>query len=64
MASIVSRFLKRRFTLAALSIILYWILSSPYNTFETEIVLHGTKPEVVWEYVADFSKMKTLNPTM
>ncbi|KAL1401165.1 hypothetical protein pipiens_006826 [Culex pipiens pipiens] len=64
MASIVSRFLKRRFTLAALSIILYWILSSPYNTFETEIVLHRTKPEVVWEYVADFSKMKTLNPTI
>ncbi|EDS32223.1 conserved hypothetical protein [Culex quinquefasciatus] len=64
MASIASRFFKRRFTLAALSIILYWILSSPYNTFETEIVLHGTKPEVVWEYVADFSKMKTLNPTI
>uniref|UniRef100_A0A8D8FD28 (northern house mosquito) hypothetical protein n=1 Tax=Culex pipiens TaxID=7175 RepID=A0A8D8FD28_CULPI len=64
MASIVPRFLKRRSTLAALSIVLYWILSSPYNTFETEIVLHRTKPEVVWEYVADFSKMKTLNPTI
>uniref|UniRef100_A0A1Q3F8U8 Uncharacterized protein n=1 Tax=Culex tarsalis TaxID=7177 RepID=A0A1Q3F8U8_CULTA len=65
MASIIiSRFFKRRLVITALGLALYWILSSPYNAFQTEIVLPRTKPELVWEYVADFSKMKTLNPTI
>ena len=29
-----------------------------------EIIIKNSKPEHVWEFVADFSNMKKLNPTM
>lgn len=35
-----------------------------YQTYESQEVLKNVKPEKVWEYVADFSKMKALNPSI
>lgn len=31
---------------------------------ETSLILEKANPTDVWEYVADFSNMKHLNPTM
>ncbi|GAB0098927.1 uncharacterized protein DMENIID0001_147370 [Sergentomyia squamirostris] len=42
----------------------YVIFSSGYNDYRSETTIAGAKPEQVWEYVADFSKMKLLNPTI
>lgn len=59
------RWNKRRLVSVALSgIVLYLILSAKYNNFTAEIVIKNQKPEDVWNFVADFSKMKLLNPTM
>lgn len=59
------RWNKRRLVSVALSgIVLYLILSAKYNKFTAEIVIKNQKPEDVWNFVADFSKMKLLNPTM
>lgn len=45
-------------------IFVYLFLFSRYQTYEIEEVIKNVKPEAVWEYVADFSKMKSLNPTI
>lgn len=45
-------------------IFVYLFLFSRYQTFEYQEVIKNVKPEAVWEYVADFSKMKTLNPSL
>jgi hypothetical protein len=45
-------------------IFIYLFLFSRYQTFETQVVLKNTKPEKVWEVIADFGKMKSFNPTM
>lgn len=59
------RWNKRRLVSVALSgIILYLIFSARYNKFTAETVIKNQKPEDVWNFVADFSKMKSLNPTM
>lgn len=50
--------------LGAALFVLYWIFSASKNTYEAEIIIKNTKPELVWEYVADFHKMHLLNPTM
>lgn len=50
--------------LGAALLVLYWIFSASRNTYEAEVTIKNTKPEFVWEYVADFHKMHLLNPTM
>ena len=45
-------------------IFVYLLLFSRYQTFEYQEVIKNVKPERVWEYVADFSKMKKLNPSI
>lgn len=45
-------------------LLLYWIFSASRNTYKAEVIIKNTKPEHVWEYVADFHKMRLLNPTM
>ncbi|XP_055532891.1 uncharacterized protein LOC129723001 [Wyeomyia smithii] len=63
--NMVARFSRRRIVIITVSIIvLYNILSSSYSEYKTDTIIYRTKPEVVWEYVADFSKMKKLNPTI
>ena len=34
------------------------------HTVSFEFVIKNSTPESVWEFVADFSNMKKLNPTM
>ncbi len=56
---------KQRMIIAILIIlILYCCLILPYNVHKQEQIIKNVKPEHVWEFVADFSKMKTLNPTI
>lgn len=43
---------------------LYVVFSASNNKYEVDTVIRHTKPDKVWEFVADFSKMKLLNPTM
>lgn len=45
-------------------IFVYLLLFSRYQTFEYQEVIENAKPETVWETVADFSKMKSFNPTI
>lgn len=47
-----------------LVVVIYWISSASKNTFETEQVLPHVQPASVWNFVADFSNMPLLNPTM
>ncbi|XP_052859912.1 uncharacterized protein LOC128267163 [Anopheles cruzii] len=59
------RWARRRLLIATvMAIALYYLLSSSYRTHEVSSILPHTKPEDVWEYLADFSHMKKLNPTI
>ncbi|XP_050075629.1 uncharacterized protein LOC126563062 [Anopheles maculipalpis] len=63
--SIAVRWAKRRvFVTLTIVIVLYYFLSSPYQKYHISTIIPGTKPEDVWEFVADFSRMKKLNPTI
>ncbi|XP_035786724.1 uncharacterized protein LOC118463899 [Anopheles albimanus] len=54
-----------RMLIATLSAIaLYFFLSSGYREYELSGVVPHTKPEDVWDFLADFSHMKRLNPTI
>lgn len=56
---------KRKYVIGICAVIfVYLFLFSRYQTFEYQEVIKNAKPEAVWEYVADFSKMKLLNPTI
>lgn len=50
--------------LACALLVLYWLFSVSNNTYESDVTIKNVKPEIVWEYVADFHKMRLLNPTM
>lgn len=42
-----------------------WLIFRPKKyTVKFEAIISNSKPIDVWEYVADFSNMKKLNPTM
>lgn len=56
--------MKRISLLGLLVLGIYWIFSASNNKYEVDAIIKNTKPEAVWEYVSDFSKMKLLNPTM
>lgn len=45
-------------------IFVYLLLFTRYQTFEYQEVVKNVKPEVVWEQVADFSKMRSFNPSI
>lgn len=63
--SLAARWARRKLTvIVVFSVVLYYLLSSSYSKYQIDTIIHRTKPEAVWEYVADFSKMKKLNPTM
>uniref|UniRef100_U5ES57 Putative conserved secreted protein n=1 Tax=Corethrella appendiculata TaxID=1370023 RepID=U5ES57_9DIPT len=56
---------KRKIIVAVLVlIVLYYVISSSYTKYEIDATIPDTKPEDVWEYLSDFSKMKILNPTI
>ncbi|XP_053687336.1 uncharacterized protein LOC128736862 [Sabethes cyaneus] len=60
-----ARWHRRRLAIVSLiTLVFYCILSSRYSEYKIDTIIHRTKPEVVYEYVADFSKMKSLNPTI
>lgn len=61
----VTRWNTRRIALVACGIIvIYWIFSASRQSYTAETTIKNVNPELVWEYVADFQKMQTLNPTM
>uniref|UniRef100_A0A182M202 Uncharacterized protein n=1 Tax=Anopheles culicifacies TaxID=139723 RepID=A0A182M202_9DIPT len=63
--SIAVRWAKRRvFVSVTIVIVLYYFLSSSYQRYHISTIIPHTKPEDVWEFVADFSRMKKLNPTI
>jgi len=56
---------KRKYIIGAVAlIIIYLCIASRYQTYEHSEVIKNAKPIAVWEFVADFSKMKQLNPTI
>lgn len=65
MFTIRSRYNKRKYIIGICAIIfIYIFLFSRYQSYEYQEVIKNVKPSVVWEFVADFSKMKQLNPTI
>lgn len=57
--------IKRVSVIIAVLVLLYvFVFSSGYQKYQIDGVIANTRPETVWEYVADFSKMRLLNPTM
>lgn len=55
---------KRVITIVVAVLVLYTIFSSGYNKYAVDVTINNAHPESVWEYIADFSKMRLLNPTM
>lgn len=63
--SIAVRWAKRRvFVTITIVLVVYYFLSASYQPYQISTIIPRTKPEDVWEFVADFSRMKKLNPTM
>lgn len=57
--------LRKRYTvIACIALALYLYISSGYNTFIKEGVIDNSNVEDVWLFLSDFSKLKTINPTM
>ncbi|KAF5288046.1 hypothetical protein FQR65_LT12096 [Abscondita terminalis] len=62
-----NRMVKKRQTLfvaVAFIIISYLLFRFRTYTYETTVVIPKVHPSNVWEFVADFSNMKYLNPTL
>jgi hypothetical protein len=57
---------KRKYIIGGVGLLLAYLFysSSRYQTYEHSEVIKNAKPIAVWEFVADFSKMKQLNPTI
>ncbi|GLV44782.1 uncharacterized protein CBL_14647 [Carabus blaptoides fortunei] len=55
---------KRLVSVIVLGILLYFWLRPREFTYKEEIRMANTQPSEVWEYVADFSNMMNLNPTI
>uniref|UniRef100_A0A1B0GLK9 Uncharacterized protein n=1 Tax=Lutzomyia longipalpis TaxID=7200 RepID=A0A1B0GLK9_LUTLO len=61
----ITRANKRKLVLYGIILLIaYAIFSSGYSSHRSETTIANAKPEDVWEFVADFSKMKLLNPTI
>ncbi|XP_070506528.1 uncharacterized protein [Chironomus tepperi] len=46
------------------AILIYLFFFGRFQTYEQSEIIKNAKPVAVWEFVADFSKMKQLNPTI
>lgn len=55
---------KRICYLAVILILLWFLFRGGYNDYEITGIIENTNPKDVWEFVADFSKMMILNPTI
>lgn len=55
---------KRLGVAAAGLLVLYALFSASRQTHDAEVLVRNTPPKVVWDFVADFSNMLQLNPTM
>ena len=56
---------KRKYIIGTVvAILIYFILTARYESFEHQGIIKNAKSIDVWEFVADFSKMKQLNPTI
>lgn len=60
-----SRYGKRKYIAGIVVVIFaYLFIFARYQSFEYQEVIKNVKPVEVWEFIADFSKMKELNPTI
>lgn len=60
-----TRWNKRRLGIVSISILAFYIIfSASNNRYETDVTIKNVDPKEVWNFVADFSKMRLLNPTM
>ncbi|KAH8371240.1 hypothetical protein KR093_006708, partial [Drosophila rubida] len=50
--------------LCAVLVLYVFVFSGGYHKYQIDGVIGNTRPERVWEYVADFNKMRLLNPTI
>lgn len=55
---------KKIFSVVIISLVLYFLLRIKSYPYTASVFLNNVKPIEVWEYVADFSNMKYLNPTI
>lgn len=56
---------KRKYIVGVVAALFFYLfIFARFQTFEYDAVIKGAQPEAVWNYIADFSKMKTLNPTI
>ncbi|KAH8314655.1 hypothetical protein KR074_006497, partial [Drosophila pseudoananassae] len=57
--------IKRASVILSAALLLYvFVFSSGYHKYQIEGIIERAQPEKVWEYVADFNKMRLLNPTI
>lgn len=60
-----TRWSQRRLAIFGIGLLIFYLIfSASQNTYESDVIIKNTKPEIVWEYIADFHKMRMLNPTM
>ncbi|EDV96966.1 GH16571 [Drosophila grimshawi] len=56
---------KRVSLVISVILLLYvFVFSAGYHKYQIDAVIGNAEPEAVWEYVADFNKMRLLNPTI
>lgn len=55
---------KKTLAILAFAFITYFLVKKENYEHKTSFKIPKGKPQVVWEYVSDFSHMKYLNPTM
>ncbi|XP_055913323.1 uncharacterized protein LOC129946963 [Eupeodes corollae] len=60
-----TRWNRKRLTIIGISLLVIYILfTSGYHNYQIDTLIHDSRPEYVWEYVADFRNMRSLNPTI
>lgn len=60
-----TRWNRKRLSIIGIGLlVLYIFFSSGYHDYQIDSLIPHSRPEDVWEYVADFRKMRSLNPTI
>lgn len=60
-----TRWNKRRLGISAVGILVFYLIfSASNNRYEADVTIKNVDAKAVWDFVADFSKMRVLNPTM
>jgi len=60
-----TRWNKRRLGISAIGILVFYLIfSASNNRYEADVTIKKADPKAVWDFVADFSKMRVLNPTI